>query len=122
MRVVVSHDRQGADRAPRYPRSPDFRRFEGETGDRAIVLEDLDFFARLESGNDGRKVLLGFSEGDLGHGCGERRDLNHSDFGGEWDFEGRSTGAIASWGSGGFSHFLLSRQTPQCPEGLSQML
>jgi hypothetical protein len=60
MIVIVTHDRKcpnGTSWLARFSRLSGFNR---ETGDRAIVLADLDLIARLESGDEVWEMKLGF--------------------------------------------------------------
>ncbi len=75
MTIIVGNDRKCSDglrptvghRASRLARFSCLSGFDRETGNGAIVLTNLDFFTRLEFGNEFAKMKLGFGSGDLGH-------------------------------------------------------
>ena len=52
MIIIVRNDRKCSNGTSRLSRFARLLRFDRETGDGAIVLTDLDFFARLEFGDE----------------------------------------------------------------------
>ena len=60
MIIIVSNDRKCPDRTSRLAIFSGLSGFDRETGDGAIVLTNLNFFARLEFGDEFTEVKLGF--------------------------------------------------------------
>ena len=60
MIIVVTHDRKCSNSTSWLSRFSGLSGFDRETGDGAIVLANLNFFARLELGDQFTEVQLGF--------------------------------------------------------------